>query len=179
VVNTKSRLPCKNVRNTVPPIVSQKVDMEELKVKLGEGSREMDIHIDEGKMPTFGYPLVQFSPMGGPSKLRPQDDLWQIVYAITMQNQPGKGSVIKEMLVQNDVFVEKHEQLLRDFSRGRYMSREYAQKLQEKGIFKGPLKEELVATKSSLTKTQLRLQARERPADESPKPQEVKIKDSP
>ena len=120
----------KVLRNSLPKIVSQKVDLQELRAKLAQGSKEMDNYVDVGKMPVFGYPLVCYSPVGQPA--RAKGEFWQIMYATTMQNQLGTPNVIGELLDSHDNFKLKHEQLMRDFSRGRYMSREYAEK---KGIY--------------------------------------------
>jgi len=57
------------------------------------------------------------------------------MYATTMQNQLGTPNVIGELLDSHDNFKLKHEQLMRDFSRGRYMSREYAAKIQKEGLY--------------------------------------------
>lgn len=67
-----------------------------------------------------------------------------------MQNQLGTPNVIGELLDSHDNFKLKHEQLMRDFSRGRYMSREYAAKIQKEGLYT-PKKDshKLRATKKS------------------------------
>lgn len=67
----------------------------------------MDSHIDEGKMPVFGYPLVCYSPVGQPA--RAKGEFWQIMYATTMQNQLGTPNVIGELLDSHDSFKLKHE----------------------------------------------------------------------
>lgn len=77
------------------------------------------------------------------------------MYNTTMQNQLGTPNVIGELLDSHDNFKLKHEQLMRDFSRGRYMSREYAAKIQKEGLGTPRKNKESPTQKSRLVKTSM------------------------
>ena len=69
----------KSKRDSLPPVGRfNKVDLDALKLRLAQGSIEMDECINEGSIPIFGYPLVCYSPMAGQS--RSKGELWSILY---------------------------------------------------------------------------------------------------
>ena len=56
----------KSKRDSLPPVGNNaKVNKDALKLRLAQGSLEMDECINEGSIPIFGYPLVCYSPLAG------------------------------------------------------------------------------------------------------------------
>ena len=63
----------------------------------------MDECIDNGTIPSFGYPLVTFSPVG--SKERKKGEFWWLMYKSMLTKGAGKNStLIGQLLDHYDEF---------------------------------------------------------------------------
>ena len=109
-----------NPKTTLPPTGKARVDKDKLKNMLARGSLEMEKCINKGENPVFGYPMVCFSPNNNE---KTNDNFWQKLYTNTLRaKKVGHRSSLIKCLDKYDEFHKKQENLLSDFSRGRYNS---------------------------------------------------------
>lgn len=86
----------------------------------------MEKYIINGEMPVFGYPLVCFSPVAAQenenrSFQKKKNAFWHKLFKETIRNKkPGHRNQIVKVIDKFDEFEDKHSQMLKDFTKGRY-----------------------------------------------------------